>query len=61
MRKIVQHTAEATCWGGGHHPLNFQFWGPHVDGGGAEIFPGGPGGRHPLNFGASITMTSYHQ
>ena len=40
----------------GHHPLNFQFWGPHVDGGGAEIFPG-VGGRHTLNFGPSITMT----
>ena len=27
---------------------NFQFWGPHVDGGGGEIFPGGGGTVTPL-------------
>ena len=41
--------------GGGHHLLNFQFWGPHVDGG-VKFFQEG-GYRHTLNFWASITMS----
>ena len=33
--------------GGGITTLNFQIWGPHVDGGGGEIFPRGRGSSPP--------------
>ena len=48
---------------GRHHPLNFQFWRPHVDGGGVKFFPRG-GYRHTLNrltFNNYDTTCTYHK